>query len=152
MSAPVAAMSNSVRSIVVTGRPSRRVISSSARLVGVAALSCDRQVDRHHGCSQPDWHQRTRMAERGVFSAGEQRPNQPSSHRERAEGIHALVDDLIAPGPHSMVDRLLAKPRGEQLPALRNAFLSLEEEFDVTLPSHMEGSVTFNLLWLYARA
>jgi hypothetical protein len=51
-----------------------------------------------------------------------------------------------------MVDRLLAKPRGEQLPALRNAFLSLEEEFDVTLPSHMEGSVTFNLLRLYARA
>jgi hypothetical protein len=50
-----------------------------------------------------------------------------------------------------MVDRLLAESRGEQLPALRNAFLSLEKEFDVTLSSHMEGSVTFNLLRLYAR-
>jgi hypothetical protein len=61
------------------------------------------------------------------------------------------VDTPVAADLQPMIDRFLTDAGGERLRSLRHARLTLEDEFDVTLPSHMEGSVTFNVLRLYAR-
>jgi hypothetical protein len=50
-----------------------------------------------------------------------------------------------------VIDRLLSEARGEQLFPRCAPLLSVEDELNVTLPSHIEGSVTLNLLRLYAR-
>jgi hypothetical protein len=50
-----------------------------------------------------------------------------------------------------MIDDPLAETRGEQLVAFGRAVLAVEE-FDVTLPTHAVGNVTFNPLRLYARS
>ena len=91
------------------------------------------------------------MAQVRVLSAGEERPDQPSSHRKRAERVHIAVNMPVAAALQSVVDHALAQPGGEQLSALRDALLAVENPLRVTLPTHTVGNVTFNLLRIYAR-
>ena len=56
----------------------------------------------------------------------------------------------ITPSPYSVIDGVLAQAGGEQLRPRRHSILAFEE-LRVTLPAHIAGSVTLNLLRLYAR-
>ena len=58
--------------------------------------------------------------------------------------------DPVTPRLYSVIDRVLTKAGGEELRPRRHSVLAFEE-LSVTLPAHMAGSVTFNLLRLYAR-
>jgi hypothetical protein len=49
-----------------------------------------------------------------------------------------------------VIDGVLAEAGGEQLRPRRHSILAFEE-LRVTLPAHIAGSVTLNLLRLYAR-
>jgi hypothetical protein len=50
-----------------------------------------------------------------------------------------------------VIDCVLAEAGREQLRSLCNAVLAFKEKLNVTLPAHMAGSVTLNLLRIYAR-
>jgi hypothetical protein len=61
------------------------------------------------------------------------------------------VQEPVAAGLEAVRERVLAEAPGQQLRALRDALLPIEDEFDVTLTAHMAVNVTRNLLRIYAR-
>jgi hypothetical protein len=102
-----------------------------AQGVLVAAVRRNGNVDRRGRGQHSIRHECARMAQVRILSAGEQRPDQPAPHRKRAERVHIAVNTPVATGGQPVVDHALAQPGGEQLSALRDAVLAVENPLRV---------------------